>query len=597
MLLLAVSWNVRADVQCQNSGAAGANVDADSRCGMILHYKTDNTPLDQRLVDHLHVPSGSSVRSIAVIAAPGVSTANALFNLPVADRDFDSLVSFFTNDQQFDEVIGLRDRDVTIDNLRYFLRTYALKRGLRYNGMVRFVFAFSGHGVQIPSQGGAINPTTGLVMADATDDQDYDHLLGLNELRALGEDLSKHTFHLLFLLNACFGGDLFGVSVGGTDASATDNRGSWAVTAGPPDKEVYPAKDGSGSLFFQSIINGVKSGDADNDAYRVTIGQVQQPKSLNGIVRLEALTAYLDKAMRMVMENDPSLNPDVVGNYHPQRAPLEALGLTATGGFFFFQPSKQVASAGLPKAIAFNLTLSQVLVGLAPSSNQVVNQHLDSMSTDGFDQLRQKNKGVIRGVDISHLDGQVNWATASHEVQFVYIKATQGAKMIDASLKANWDAAAAAGIPHGAYHFFSFCSTPEEQAQLISKNVPVDANALPFGLDVEVYPGLGAGIPRDTACAQALGKEGIKERVTTMVMLLRSVFGKTPVVYANEYLLTSVMPPDFSSKVPLWRVRIGVAGGAPQGAWSIWQYSNNTTVAGFPNPVDVNVLSTPPKPN
>jgi lysozyme len=213
------------------------------------------------------------------------------------------------------------------------------------------------------------------------------------------------------------------------------------------------------------------------------------------------------------------------------------------------------------------------------------------MISDGFDQLRQNKNGVIRGVDISHNDGHVDWATASHEVQFVYIKATQGARVVDASFRANWDSATAAGLPRGAYHFFSFCSSPQEQAQLISDNVPVDANALPFALDVEVYPGLVTGIPSEAGCAQALGREGIEERVMTMVNLMKEKFGKTPVVYSSDYLLTSVMPPDFSSNVPLWRARIGVARGAPQGKWSIWQYSNNTRVAGFENPVDVNVLS------
>jgi lysozyme len=68
--------------------------------------------------------------------------------------------------------------------------------------------------------------------------------------------------------------------------------------------------------------------------------------------------------------------------------------------------------------------------------------------------------GERYGVDISAHQGRVDWPALAHDdVGFAYIKATEGSTFVDRDFAANWAAAIAAGLAHGAYHFFSLCSS------------------------------------------------------------------------------------------------------------------------------------------
>ena len=72
----------------------------------------------------------------------------------------------------------------------------------------------------------------------------------------------------------------------------------------------------------------------------------------------------------------------------------------------------------------------------------------------------------IWGVDVSHYQGEIDWeALAAQGVRFAFIKATEGSGHVDERFFANARGAAAAGIPAGGYHFFSFESAGETQAR------------------------------------------------------------------------------------------------------------------------------------
>ena len=114
-------------------------------------------------------------------------------------------------------MIVLENKDATLGNIRYFLREYALQRSNYYQGRVRFLFGYSGHGVKVTfygedSQPESKKPSVALALSAAVDDTDYNNLYGLNELRGLFNDLAKNTYQFLALINACFGGDALGES-------------------------------------------------------------------------------------------------------------------------------------------------------------------------------------------------------------------------------------------------------------------------------------------------------------------------------------------------------------------------------------------------
>lgn len=69
----------------------------------------------------------------------------------------------------------------------------------------------------------------------------------------------------------------------------------------------------------------------------------------------------------------------------------------------------------------------------------------------------------VHGIDLSKWNGtDIDWQTVKKSgVAFVFIKGTEGKDRIDSAFTTHWRNAANAGIPHAAYHFYYFCSTPE----------------------------------------------------------------------------------------------------------------------------------------
>ncbi|MBR4257050.1 MAG: lysozyme, partial [Clostridia bacterium] len=63
----------------------------------------------------------------------------------------------------------------------------------------------------------------------------------------------------------------------------------------------------------------------------------------------------------------------------------------------------------------------------------------------------------VRGVDVSHYQGDVDWETLSKQgISFAFIKATEGSSYVDLTFEKNYVEANKTVLRVGAYHFFSF---------------------------------------------------------------------------------------------------------------------------------------------
>src|SRR5262249_5915176 len=151
--------------------------------------------------------------------------------------------------------------------------------------------------------------------------------------------------------------------------------------AGPNDQVVYAAKNGQGSLFFEMIMNGIKTGDADHEAQNATLGVAGSVQSLKGLVRLGALDGYLATTMAKYI-NSGVVTPGS-GVQHHWVGPVEPFNIRADGGFFFFQkPAIAIAS---PASTTFNAELRSP-AEFAPSLNQLATKI--QPRPDGFEALR-----------------------------------------------------------------------------------------------------------------------------------------------------------------------------------------------------------------
>jgi hypothetical protein len=77
------------------------------------------------------------------------------------------------------------------------------------------------------------------------------------------EDAIVDCFQSLILINSCYGGHFINdVAFGGTD-SYTDRSGHHVITAGGANQKVFAKDNSSGSYFFDTILEGLSSGEAD----------------------------------------------------------------------------------------------------------------------------------------------------------------------------------------------------------------------------------------------------------------------------------------------------------------------------------------------
>jgi len=103
---------------------------------IFFHFEPDDKKPDPRVVRSLLLKPNERARSIAVVVGIGKYKKNE-YNVAAAHTDVDKLKSFLVEDQHFDEVIVLEDDDASIQNIRYFLRKYAIDRTNSYRGKVR----------------------------------------------------------------------------------------------------------------------------------------------------------------------------------------------------------------------------------------------------------------------------------------------------------------------------------------------------------------------------------------------------------------------------------------------------------------------------
>jgi lysozyme len=190
-------------------------------------------------------------------------------------------------------------------------------------------------------------------------------------------------------------------------------------------------------------------------------------------------------------------------------------------------------------------------------------------------------KYSIQGIDISHHQGAIDWASLKQEgkVQFVFMKATEGGDFKDTKFQYNWKAAKEVGIRRGAYHFYSFCKSGTEQAANFIASVPIDKSALPPVVDLEF---LGSCKKRPPL------KEAVKE-IQIFLDLVEKQYGKRPILYTT-YAFYAVYLKEALTSYDLWIRDTQKEPILENRKWKFWQFSNRGSRKGIKEKVDLNVF-------
>ncbi|MGM9636667.1 MAG: GH25 family lysozyme [Eubacteriales bacterium] len=202
----------------------------------------------------------------------------------------------------------------------------------------------------------------------------------------------------------------------------------------------------------------------------------------------------------------------------------------------------------------------------------------------GFLHLNNPSKKdyPVRGVDVSAYQGEIDWSVLGEDLDFAFLKATEGSTHVDRYFESNYEGARACGLRVGAYHFFSFDSPGAEQAANFIGVVESYDDMLPPVVDVELYGDYFDQPPAD--------KRAVVDRLSALLERLEEHYGLTPILYATEESYDLFLSEDFAD-YDLW-IRNVVCRPKISG-WVFWQYCNRGRLDGYSGEeryIDLNVF-------
>ena len=121
------------------------------------------------------------------------------------------------------------------------------------------------------------------------------------------------------------------------------------------------------------------------------------------------------------------------------------------------------------------------------------------------------------GIDVSHHNGKINWEKVP-DVEFVYIKATEGATYVDPIYQQNIKGARARKFRVGAYHYFRTTSSAQKQFENYKKHVKKS--------DIDLIPMVDVEESKKWSAVQ------FQDSLMLFIQLVKSHYGKAPMIYS-----------------------------------------------------------------
>lgn len=186
--------------------------------------------------------------------------------------------------------------------------------------------------------------------------------------------------------------------------------------------------------------------------------------------------------------------------------------------------------------------------------------------------------GDYQGIDVSKHQGTINWQVVARDknIQFVYIKATEGASVVDKRYVRNLREAREAGLKVGSYHFFRGYKSPEEQFALFRRYVKKEEQDLLPMVDVEE---LGN---------RHVDRKRLQSSLSQFMELIKKEYGHYPLLYSQYRFYNQMLAPEFN-KYYIFMARYGnrkphLKGG---GKYNVWQYTEKGKIEGIKGYVDL----------
>jgi len=189
----------------------------------------------------------------------------------------------------------------------------------------------------------------------------------------------------------------------------------------------------------------------------------------------------------------------------------------------------------------------------------------------------------IRGVDVSHHQGHINWASVKKDnIKFAIMKCTEGTGFVDKRFKYNLINAKKNGLLVGAYHYYRVDFDPIKQFNNVKRVVPKNSLDIPFVIDLEIMSNESLRDPKNHP--KFIKNLKIFERK------IHEYYGEKPIFYATPYFYIHRLQKDFDNKLWAADYKSTKLTYFSSSTWCMWQYSCTGNVKGINGGVDMNVF-------
>ena len=198
---------------------------------------------------------------------------------------------------------------------------------------------------------------------------------------------------------------------------------------------------------------------------------------------------------------------------------------------------------------------------------------------------RQPGYYPVHGTDVSRHNRTIDWREAkANGIEFVFIKATEGADDKDPSFAKYWRGARQAGVAAGGYHFYYFCASPEAQAKNFISRIPRNSGALPPVLDVEWNP-------KSPTCRKRPPREKVVDVLGRWLKIVERHYGQKPIIYTTVDFYEHTFAGGALPNYYYWLRSVTAEPKFKYNRdWTFWQYSGTGLVPGMEGIVDLNAF-------
>lgn len=189
----------------------------------------------------------------------------------------------------------------------------------------------------------------------------------------------------------------------------------------------------------------------------------------------------------------------------------------------------------------------------------------------------------IHGIDVSRHNARIDWKRVRQmkadgvRLQFVFIKATEGATLTDKQFARNWREAKQSNFRRGAYHFYHPTRDPLKQADNFIRRVELRTGDFAPVVDFEVTNGQS--------------DETIVDGLRLWLETVEAHYHARPIIYTNGNLYRRYIDGNLDD-YPLWIADYSTAHLRrydPDRLY-LWQHSQAGWVQGIRGRVDFNVF-------